>query len=128
MEKKLKEIVFFLQIDLICENLVYFNMKRWVKKCFVNGASFTIKNCGIQLEDLITTTVGKKKQLSLAVAVNNELVQKSKWKSKVIKEGDVIEIVQPFLEDNLIMSKKRWTNYWREKICVTTHYGNVTLP
>jgi thiamine biosynthesis protein ThiS len=67
------------------------------KKCFVNGASFTIKNCCIQLEDLITTTVGKEKnQLSLAVAVNNELVQKSKWKSKVIKEGDVIEIVQPF--------------------------------
>ena len=32
------------------------------KKCFVNGASFTIKNCGIQLEDLITTTVGKKKK------------------------------------------------------------------
>ena len=52
------------------------------KKCFVNGASFTIKNCGIQLEDLITTTVGKKKnELSLAVAVNNELIQKSKWKN-----------------------------------------------
>ena len=50
------------------------------KKCFVNGASFTIKNCGIQLEDLITTAIGKNKnQLSLAVAVNNELVQKSKW-------------------------------------------------
>ena len=54
------------------------------KKCFVNGASFTIKNCGIQLEDLITTTVGKKKnELSLAVAVNNELVQKSEWKTLV---------------------------------------------
>jgi len=94
----LKEIFFFLQIDLICENLVYFNIKKMSKKkCFVNGASFTIKNCGIQLEDLIATAVGKKKkQLSLAVAVNNELVQKSKWKSKVIKEGDVIEIVHPF--------------------------------
>ncbi len=98
LEKKLKEIVFFLQIDLICENLVYFNINKMSKnKCFVNGASFTIKNCGIHLEDLITTTVGKKKkELSLAVAVNNELIQKSKWKSKVIKEGDVIEIVQPF--------------------------------
>ena len=58
----MKEIVFFLQIDLICENLVYFNIKEMSKKkCFVNGASFTIKNCGIQLEDLITTAVGKKK-------------------------------------------------------------------
>ena len=67
------------------------------KKCFINGASFTIKNCSIQLEDLINITVGKKKnELSIAVAVNSELVQKSKWKSKVIKEGDVIEIVQPF--------------------------------
>ena len=35
-------------------------------------------------------------RISIAVAVNNELVQKSKWKSKIIKEGDVIEIVQPF--------------------------------
>ena len=98
LERKLKEIFFFLQIDLIYENLVYFNMKKMSKKkCFVNGASFSIKKCGIQLDDLVTTTVGKQKnQLSLAVAVNNELVQKSKWKSKVIKEGDIIEIVQPF--------------------------------
>ena len=67
------------------------------KKCFVNGAFFTIKNCGIQLEDLITTAIGKNKnQLSLAVAVNNELVQKSNWKNMVIKDGDVIEIVHPF--------------------------------
>ena len=79
LRKKLKEIIFFLQIDLICENLVYFSIKEMSKKkCFVNGASFTIKNCGIQLEDLIETTVGKKKtHLSLAVAVNNELVQKT---------------------------------------------------
>ena len=67
------------------------------KKCFVNGAPFTIKNCSIHLEDLIKIAVGtKRNKLSLAVAVNNQLVQKSKWKKKVIKEGDVIEIVQPF--------------------------------
>ena len=66
-------------------------------KCFVNGASFTIKNCGIPVRGLNYYYRWKKKnQLSLAVAVNNELVQKSEWKSKVIKEGDVIEIVQPF--------------------------------
>ena len=103
----MKEIVFFLQIDLICENLVYFNMKKMSKKNVLLMELLLQLKIGIQLEDLITTTVEKKNELSLAVAVNNELVQKSKWKSKVIKEGDVIEIVQPFLEDNLIMSKKR---------------------
>ena len=67
------------------------------KNCFVNGAPFTIKNCSIRLEDLIKITVGaKRNKLSLAVAVNNQLVQKSNWEKKVIKEGDIIEIVQPF--------------------------------
>ena len=68
------------------------------KKCFVNGASFTIKNCGIQLEDLITTTVGKKKnELSLAVAVNNELIQKVQdkftWKQEYYKCRGFLEFV-----------------------------------
>ena len=66
------------------------------KNCLVNGAPFTLKNCSIHLEELIKVTVGEKKQPSVAVAVNNQLVQKSKWKKKVIKEGDVIEIVKPF--------------------------------
>ena len=66
------------------------------KNCLVNGAPFTLKNCSIHLEELIKVTVGEKKQPSVAVAVNNQLVQKSKWKKKVIKEGDIIEIVQPF--------------------------------
>ena len=61
LEKRLKEIFFFLQIDLIYENLVYFNIKEMSKKkCFVNGASFTIKNCSIQLEDLIKDCYWKK--------------------------------------------------------------------
>ena len=96
--KKLKVIIFFLQIDLIYENIVYFNIIEMSKKnCFVNGAPFAIKNCSIHLEDLIKIAVGtKKNKLALAVAVNNQLVQKSKWKKKVIKEGDIIEIVQPF--------------------------------
>ena len=66
------------------------------KNCLVNGAPFTLKNCSIHLEDLIKVVVGDRNQPSLAVAVNNQLVQKSKWKKKVIKEGDKIEIVQPF--------------------------------
>tara|TARA_X000000368_G_C22369209_1_gene423970 strand:- start:124 stop:345 length:222 start_codon:yes stop_codon:yes gene_type:complete len=67
------------------------------KKCFVNGTPFIIKNCSIHLEDLMKIALGGKgNKLSLAVAVNNQLVQKSKWKKKVIKEGDIIEIVQPF--------------------------------
>ena len=96
--KKLRVIIFFLQIDLIYENIVYFNIIEMSKKnCFVNGVPFTIKNCSIYLEDLIKIAVGaKRNKLSLAVAVNNQLVQKSKWKKKVIKEGDIIEIVQPF--------------------------------
>ena len=98
LTKKLKVIIFFLQIDLIYENLVYFSIIVMSKKnCFVNGAPFKIKNCSIHLEDLIRITVGEEKNnLSLAVAVNNQLVQKSMWKKKVIKEGDKIEIVQPF--------------------------------
>ena len=48
------------------------------------------------LEDLIKVVVGDRNQPSLAVAVNNQLVQKSKWKKKIIKEGDIIEIVYPF--------------------------------
>ena len=95
--KKLKVIIFFLQIDLIYENLVYFNIIEMSKKnCFVNGAPFTLKNCSIHLEDLIKVAIGGGNQSSLAVAVNNQLVQKSKWKKKIIKEGDIIEIVQPF--------------------------------
>ena len=95
--KKLKVIIFFLQIDLIYENLVYFNIIEMSKKnCFVNGAPFTLKNCSIHLEDLIKVVVGERNQPSLAVAVNNQLVQKSSWKKKIIKEGDIIEIVQPF--------------------------------
>ena len=67
------------------------------KNCLVNGAPFSINNCSIHLEDLIKIAVGEKRnKLSLAVAVNNQLVQKSDWKKKVIKEGDVIEIVNPF--------------------------------
>jgi thiamine biosynthesis protein ThiS len=66
------------------------------KNCLVNGAPFTLKNCSIHLEELIKVAVGEKKQPSLAVAVNNQLVQKSKWKKKIIKEGDIIEIVYPF--------------------------------
>ena len=96
--KKLRVIIFFLQIDLIYENIVYFNNIEMSKKnCLVNGAPFSINNCSIHLEDLIKIAVGEKRnKLSLAVAVNNQLVQKSDWKKKVIKEGDVIEIVNPF--------------------------------
>ena len=35
------------------------------------------------------------------MAVNNRLIEKSEWKKKKISNGDVIEIVQPFLEDDL---------------------------
>ena len=45
------------------------------KNCLVNGAPFTLKNCSIHLDDLIKVAVGQRNQPSLAVAVNNQLVQ-----------------------------------------------------
>ena len=47
------------------------------------------------LDELIKNYL-KHKNIKVAVAVNYELIQKSKWKSKKILKGDEIEIVQPF--------------------------------
>jgi len=47
------------------------------------------------LEELIKIYL-KNKNMRVAVAVNYELIQRSKWKSKKIIRGDKIEIVQPF--------------------------------
>ena len=49
----------------------------------------------IFLDELIKNYL-KHKNIKVAVAVNYELIQKSKWKSKKILKGDEIEIVQPF--------------------------------
>ncbi len=65
--------------------------------CVVNGKKFQIEK---QINNLYSVLLGffKVKELnqSIAVAVNEELVQKSEWKKKIIKNGDRVEIVQPF--------------------------------
>ena len=62
----------------------------------INGAQFSIDTKKENfLEELIKIYL-KNKNMRVAVAVNYELIQRSKWKSKKIIKGDKIEIVQPF--------------------------------
>ncbi len=62
----------------------------------INGAQFLIDTKKENfLEELIKIYL-KNKNMRVAVAVNYELIQRSKWKSKKIIRGDKIEIVQPF--------------------------------
>ena len=62
----------------------------------INGTQFLIdaKKDNF-LEELIKNYL-KNKNIKVAVAVNYEMIQRSKWKSKKIIKGDKIEIVQPF--------------------------------
>ena len=62
----------------------------------INGAQFSIDAKKENfLEELINNYL-KNKNIRVALAVNYELIQRSKWKSKKIIRGDKIEIVQPF--------------------------------
>lgn len=62
----------------------------------INGAQFLIDTKKENfLEELINNYL-KNKNIRVAVAVNYELIQRSKWKTKKIIRGDKIEIVQPF--------------------------------
>ena len=70
------------------------------KNCIVNGNEFPIDQIEFSLDDLLKKFI-KDKDIKIAVAVNNRLIEKSEWKKKKISNGDVIEIVQPFLEDDL---------------------------
>jgi thiamine biosynthesis protein ThiS len=69
------------------------------KKIFlINGSSFVCKLKNPNLNDLIEIFLTENKKLStkIAVAVNNILVERSKWKKKKISFHDKIEIVLPF--------------------------------
>ena len=69
------------------------------KKIFlINGSSFVCKLKNPNLNDLIEIFLTENKKLStkIAVAVNNILVERSKWKKKKISFNDKIEIVSPF--------------------------------
>ena len=65
--------------------------------CTVNGTRFKIEK---EINNLYTLLLRflkvKKLNHSVAVAVNEKLVQKSEWKKKNVKNGDRVEIVQPF--------------------------------
>ena len=62
----------------------------------INGKQFQIDTKKENFLDELIKNYLKHKKIKVAVAVNYELIQKSKWKSKKILKGDEIEIVQPF--------------------------------
>ena len=62
----------------------------------INGKKFQIDTKKENFLDELIKNYLKHKNIKVAVAVNYELIQKSKWKSKKILKGDEIEIVQPF--------------------------------
>jgi len=62
----------------------------------INGKQFQIDTNKEKFLDELIKNYLKHKNIKVAVAVNYELIQKSKWKSKKILKGDKIEIVQPF--------------------------------
>ncbi|MEE2695081.1 MAG: sulfur carrier protein ThiS [Pseudomonadota bacterium] len=69
------------------------------KKIFlINGLSYECALKDPNLSDLIEIFLKGDKKLSakIAVAVNNILVERSKWKRKKISFDDKIEIVSPF--------------------------------
>jgi len=64
-----------------------------IKKLKINGSNLSIKSHTI-LNMLKEIRVNSKNN-NVAVAVNYEVVQKSKWTDYKIKSGDIIEIVRP---------------------------------
>ena len=64
-----------------------------IKKLKINGNNLSIKSHTI-LNMLKEIRVNSKNN-NIAVAVNYEVVQKSKWTDYNIKSGDIIEIVRP---------------------------------
>ena len=62
----------------------------------INGKQFQIDTKKENFLDELIKNYLKHKNIKVAVAVNYELIQKSKWKSKKILKGDEIEIVHPF--------------------------------
>ena len=64
-----------------------------IKKLKINGNNLSIKSHTI-LNMLKEIRVNSKNN-NIAVAVNCEVVQKTKWTDYKIKSGDIIEIVRP---------------------------------
>ena len=73
-------------------------MKNLKNKYFINGKNFSCELKEPYLEDLIEIFLNKSslKESKIAVAVNNQMIERYKWKKKKINFRDKIEIVAPF--------------------------------
>ena len=73
-------------------------MKNLKNKYFIIGENFSCELKEPYLEDLIEMFLNKSimKESKIAVAVNNQMIERYKWKKKKIKFQDKIEIVAPF--------------------------------
>ena len=66
------------------------------KEFTINGKNFIFDKSRSRLDLIINNFLRKSVKKNIAVAVNDELVQKSEWSSTIINFGDRIEIVYPF--------------------------------
>ncbi len=73
-------------------------MKNLKNKYSINGNDFTCELKEPYLEELIEIFLNKAilENSQIAVAVNNQIVERCKWKKKKINFQDKIEIVAPF--------------------------------
>ena len=62
-------------------------------KIILNGEEKEISR-EMNIMELLEEVGVKYREIGLAVAVNEEIVPKSEYKNKVVKEGDKVEIVQ----------------------------------
>jgi len=62
------------------------------KKLIINGNNFFVLS---ETLSKVLHEVNISRSQNLAVAVNEEVIQKINWKNYKIKSGDIIEIVQP---------------------------------
>ena len=94
-----KNTNFFPLKDLIYNFLVYhLKMKNLKNKYFINGNNFICELKEPNLEQLVEIFLNKSilTNSKIAVAVNNQIVERCKWKKKKINFQDKIEIVAPF--------------------------------
>ena len=73
-------------------------MKNLKNKYFINGKNFICELKEPYLDELIETFLNQSilQESKIAVAVNNQIIQRCKWNKKKINFKDKIEIVAPF--------------------------------
>jgi thiamine biosynthesis protein ThiS len=62
------------------------------KKLIINGNNFFVLS---ETLSKVLHEINISRSQNLAVAVNEEVIQKINWRNYKIKSGDIIEIVQP---------------------------------